>query len=230
MLAKPDVEFGSIGGRLAWWATFFTCVLIMSCHFLLIWFSSMPLTPLSYNLRTIIRSYVHPYFDQDWRFFAPQPPTSSSWLIARAKYRSGGELRVTQWVNVSSALDEAVADDRLSPMATIHVLLSNALEDYQNEIVKQPGAVIVIHGKSYPRSPIPSHYLVADHVVMMAAGTVLLRHFYPSTHFDGEQVAILVREVQPFSKRFKPDRNPYGVIVIDWDKPPKSVPGFSDIR
>lgn len=216
--------------RIVWWAVFAACACLLVRHFIFIWLSTMPLTPLSYELRTAIRAYVHPLFDQDWRFFAPEPPTQSSWLVARATYLQRGTLHTTNWVNVTSTLDQTVANNRLSPLAGIHVLISNAMEDYLNQIRKQPGAIIMKKGKRFPRFPIPSRYLPVDLVAMKAAGIVLLRHFYPYAHFKSEQVAILMRNVQPFSKRFKPDRNITSMVLVDWSPAPQKVPTFSIIH
>jgi hypothetical protein len=60
-----------------------------------------PRNPISAGADKAISSYILPYFDQDWKLFAPDPVKTDPHVLVRAKVVDAkGQQQVTSWLDM----------------------------------------------------------------------------------------------------------------------------------
>lgn len=77
--------------------------LVLSFHFAATALWVAPVGPLSQALAPVLNAYMQPVFQQGWSLFAPNPVNGDSELFLRARWtdRSTGEIRTSDWVDVT---------------------------------------------------------------------------------------------------------------------------------
>jgi hypothetical protein len=116
--------YGSIAVLIAGFVAFHATMVTLFC---------LPPNPLGEALRPIVLAYTHPYFEQYWNVFAPQPPTADVYVLARTKRMVAGQEHITQWVNVSEALLQPLRIFPVSPISELRNDLMNATVAVKND-------------------------------------------------------------------------------------------------
>jgi len=99
---------------------------------------TLPPTPILLQYGQQIVSWVCPYFQQNWSFFAPNPPTQDVFVIVQYRYRAvNGTVAESPWINLSRTFNEAVQRNRLSPLEIVQLTISNAaIDTTRSEVFK----------------------------------------------------------------------------------------------
>jgi hypothetical protein len=82
-----------------------TCLLtggLLALHFVMTFLYVAPRNPISAGADKSISSYILPYFDQDWKLFAPDPVKTDPHMLVRAKVVDAkGQQQVTSWLDIT---------------------------------------------------------------------------------------------------------------------------------
>jgi hypothetical protein len=88
---------------------------MLSLHFLLTLAYLMPLNPIKLRMAPLLERYMHPFFAQDWRLFAPDPISETRVLFLSCRLRQADGTAVeTVWADVSTPWWDAQAHQRAS--------------------------------------------------------------------------------------------------------------------
>lgn len=111
---------------------------LLMMHFLMTLAVTLPPTPLTVQYSKKIDAWIYPYFNQNWSFFAPDPPTEDEFLIVQYRFKSAdGMVSESPWINLSRTFNEAVQRNRLSPLEIVQLTILNASGDLvRSEIFK----------------------------------------------------------------------------------------------
>jgi hypothetical protein len=208
-----------------WWMSFTLCGTILCVHFSAIQLANMPLSPLKLRLANVLDAYVNPYFTQRWNFFAPQPPSYDVSLIARARVADIGGSVVTQWIDITDPLIDAVRQRRLTPMFLVELTLSNAVISFENELASDPNASFEQEGKKYIRGQIPASINPLEMLVMRRVAVATLEIVYPGKAFDQIQLGLMRYHFPRFTERHKKEgTRKVQATLIDWQPATWVVP------
>lgn len=88
----------------------------LAFHFGMTALYNTPFNPIREQYDEQIRSYMSPYFGQDWHLFAPNPISEDSGLLIRAKItgQDGAEI-TTQWADITTPHIDKLHDQRFWP-------------------------------------------------------------------------------------------------------------------
>jgi Family of unknown function (DUF5819) len=82
-----------------------TCLVtagLLALHFVMTFLYVAPRNPISAGADKAISSYILPYFDQDWKLFAPDPVKTDPHVLVRAKVVDAkGQQQVTSWLDIT---------------------------------------------------------------------------------------------------------------------------------
>ncbi len=101
-------------------------------HFFLVFFSAMPVNPISLQFRHTIESYVQTLFSQNWALFGPNPLDSDQSILAQYELRDGTRTTVTPWYDVSKSLRAEVSRNPVTPLAVFTQILNRTAESLSN--------------------------------------------------------------------------------------------------
>jgi hypothetical protein len=92
------------------------CMLVLSLHVAATTVYVMPDNPLRLRLAPLVSRYIHPYFDQAWKLFAPDPAVPIHHLAVSCRIDAGGATPVeTPPIEVTSALYSRQQRERIGP-------------------------------------------------------------------------------------------------------------------
>jgi Family of unknown function (DUF5819) len=208
-------------GRLrtiAWWAVFSACCAVLVIHFSFIQLASMPLSPIKLKYANILDAYVNPYFTQRWNFFAPDPIDRDVSLIARARDVEGSPPPlVTEWIDVTAPLLEALRRNRVTPLFLVEIGLSNAVVSFENNIAHDPRATLEKDGKTYLKAQLPATLDPLDMIVMRRTALASLEIAYPGKRFEEVQLGLVTSTFPRFTERNDPEaKAEVSMTLIDW--------------
>lgn len=195
----------------------------------------------------VARSYLEPFFQQDYRIFAPNPISDDRYLNVRAWIRtpSGGN-RITAWVNVTAAEISTVQRRLLRKQLTILgaerlVPAFRALTEAQQEIVDEnwhqtgfPGLRRALLEASPGTESAVDRFIRASEYVTAFATQVAFAQ-WGEENVVAVQVQAVYDPVVRWDDRDDPDaRRPTGTLVNPGWRPPTVFPGqdsdaFADI-
>lgn len=206
------VDAGALppSARTIWWALFLAGAAWLAFHFAMSFLWVMPLNPIKWQLRYVMNAYMQPRFTQNWAFFAPIPPMSDRWVIARVRYHCGSHTMESPWLNVTSFLDAAVSRNRLSPLESVHLVLANTSGDYLNAV----SATRYRNRRTVADSIAPLDRLAMDRTSL----AVLEQLAPPGASVSHVQVAIIEHDYPRFNERFHSDSHRQGVKMTNWQK------------
>ncbi|WP_236652514.1 DUF5819 family protein, partial [Streptacidiphilus neutrinimicus] len=79
------------------------CVIVTVTHVLLLFLYVAPSNTISTQYEQPINAWIYPYFEQNWRLFAPDPQSVQQQVSARTAHTSpDGLTRVTGWTDLSA--------------------------------------------------------------------------------------------------------------------------------
>ncbi|MFF7528461.1 DUF5819 family protein [Streptomyces bobili] len=89
-----------------------------------------PANPVSQRYSPVINSWVYPYFEQNWRLFAPDPESVNRQILARtARTDPDGSTQVSSWFDLS-AVDSSAVTHQPFPSHTAQNMLRRAWAGY----------------------------------------------------------------------------------------------------
>jgi Family of unknown function (DUF5819) len=163
----------------------------------------MAMIPLRPRIKSLVDSYVNPYFSQRWNFFAPTPPTYDLVLLARGRYvdPDTAEIENSEWVDVSDALIGALRKNRLTPLFHAEISLSNALVHFANNLSRDPRTFREEDGRKYLPAEIPADVDPVDMTVMRRTAMANLEITYPNIKFESVQLEVMIYTLPRFTER-----------------------------
>ncbi|OQD53065.1 hypothetical protein BM536_034245 [Streptomyces phaeoluteigriseus] len=106
------------------------CLTASVVHVLLVFLHVAPANPVSKRYSPMINTWVYPYFEQNWRLFAPDPESVNRQILARTAHtRSDGSVRVSPWFDLT-AVDTAAVVHQPFPSHTAQNMLRRAWAGY----------------------------------------------------------------------------------------------------
>ncbi|MCF4139423.1 DUF5819 family protein [Streptomyces sp. Tue 6430] len=106
------------------------CLTASVVHVVLVFLHVAPANPVSKRYSPMINSWVYPYFEQNWRLFAPDPESVNRQILARTAHTGpGGSMRVSSWFDLTAVDASAVAHQPF-PSHTAQNMLRRAWAGY----------------------------------------------------------------------------------------------------
>ncbi|MDL5202141.1 DUF5819 family protein [Streptomyces sp. ALI-76-A] len=111
-------------------ATAFLCLAVSVVHVMFVFLHVAPANTVSKRYGPLINGWVYPFFEQNWRLFAPDPESVNRKILARtADIGSDGSVRVGPWFDLT-AVDVAAVEHQPFPSHTAQNLLRRAWTGY----------------------------------------------------------------------------------------------------
>ncbi|WP_308409320.1 DUF5819 family protein [Streptomyces sp. BV129] len=128
---KPEnLPTGVLVLRTGLWTTVILCVAATLVHVFLVFLHVAPANNVSKKFSPQINAWVFPFFEQNWRLFAPEPESVNRQILVRtARTGPGGSFRVSGWFDLT-ALDHAAVEHQPFPSHTAQNLLRRAWSSY----------------------------------------------------------------------------------------------------
>lgn len=79
-------------------------VVSLLCHFSIVVLDQLPPNPIFIHVHPIIKQYMHPYWVQTWKLFAPNPVSTDNAILYSFTITCGIDTLQTNWVDASEAL------------------------------------------------------------------------------------------------------------------------------
>lgn len=184
-----------------WWGMLAGIAGVLTIHFAFVTIANLPVSPLRAEFRNQIEYWVHPWFSQNWSFFAPEPVNEDIDLLVRGRYAENGSAQTTTWFDVNQPLIAEVARNRFSSLFVVEMTLSNLLNTYDNELKKDSRAILVRNGKRRPRLSLSTAIDPYDEQMLGRFGSSVLGIRYPGRHFTEFQIAIAHHHFARFNER-----------------------------
>lgn len=106
------------------------CVATVLVHVVLVFLHVAPANTVSKRYSPLINAWVYPFFEQNWRLFAPDPESVNRQILARTAHTdSSGSVRVSAWFDLTAVDHSAVRHDPF-PSHTAQNLLRRAWTCY----------------------------------------------------------------------------------------------------
>ncbi|MFJ3497372.1 DUF5819 family protein [Streptomyces sp. NPDC086091] len=121
---------GVLAVRTGLWATVILCVAASLVHVTLVFLHVAPANTVSKRFSPQVEAWVFPFFEQNWRLFAPEPESVNRTIEVRtARTGRDGTFRVSGWFDLT-ALDNAAVAHQPFPSHTAQNLLRRAWSSY----------------------------------------------------------------------------------------------------
>ncbi|WP_344125622.1 DUF5819 family protein [Saccharopolyspora halophila] len=106
------------------------CLAIAVVHVLLVFLHVAPSNTISQRYRAEVDAWIYPYFEQNWRLFAPDPQSAARQISARTMHSPpGGAPQVSDWFDLT-AVDTAAVQHNPFPSHTNQNMLRRAWDSY----------------------------------------------------------------------------------------------------
>ena len=116
--------------RAATRATAALLVLVSLLHVVFLFLHVAPANPISQRYARQIQGWVYPFFEQNWRLFAPEPESSVPQISARTvRTSAGGSQQVSGWFDLTAVDNAGVLHDPF-PSHTTQNMLRRAWSGY----------------------------------------------------------------------------------------------------
>lgn len=177
---------------------------VFATHFFLVFFSAMPVNPISIQFRHEIAWYVDALFIQNWALFGPNPPDSDESVLAQYELRDGARTVVTPWYDVSKSLRAHVSRNPFTPLAIFTQILNRTAESLSNShAIHKPGEDFDLDA--------PSAGEVAARVAVA---------YEPALHLRGElhavRVSLVLHHYPRFSEYASADDPAHDTVHFDY--------------
>ena len=100
-------------------------------HVALVFLYVAPANTVSRRYQSQINAWVSPYFEQDWRLFAPDPQSVRQQVWARTETTAPSGTQVGEWIDLTAIDDAAVRHDPF-PSHTSQNMMRRALGAYRD--------------------------------------------------------------------------------------------------
>ncbi|MFE9626720.1 DUF5819 family protein [Streptomyces sp. NPDC006527] len=106
------------------------CLATSFVHVVLVFLHVAPASTLSKRYNPQINAWVYPFFEQNWRLFAPDPDSVNRQILARtARTGSDGSPEVSPWFDLT-AVDTSAVEHHAFPSHTAQNMLRRAWSGY----------------------------------------------------------------------------------------------------
>jgi hypothetical protein len=106
------------------------CLVTALVHVAVVFLAVAPANSLSRRYSQQINAWVYPFFEQNWRLFAPNPDSVNRQILARTAHTApDGSTRVSRWFDLT-AVDRAAIEHHVFPSHTAQNLLRRAWSSY----------------------------------------------------------------------------------------------------
>ncbi|MEH0556547.1 DUF5819 family protein [Streptomyces sp. B21-101] len=128
--APPKLPRGARVLKCGLCATVVLCLMASVFHVLLVFLHVAPANTISKRYSPLINSWVYPFFEQNWRLFAPDPESVNRQILARTAHTgSDGSVEVSPWFDLTAVDRSAVVHDPF-PSHTAQNMLRRAWAGY----------------------------------------------------------------------------------------------------
>ncbi|KQX62616.1 hypothetical protein ASD48_28270 [Streptomyces sp. Root1310] len=129
-MPRPKLPRGARALKCGLCATVVLCLTASVVHVILVFLHVAPPNTISKKYSPLINSWVYPFFEQNWRLFAPDPESVNRQILARTAHTgSDGSFQVSPWFDLSAVDRSAVLHDPF-PSHTAQNLLRRAWAGY----------------------------------------------------------------------------------------------------
>ncbi|MFV0126684.1 DUF5819 family protein [Streptomyces sp. HMX112] len=102
------------------------CLVTTLTHVVLVFLHVAPANTVSKRYSSVVDAWVYPYFEQNWRLFAPDPDSVNKQIMVRTAHTGpDGSVKVSTWFDLT-ALDNAAVEHNPFPSHTAQNLLRRA--------------------------------------------------------------------------------------------------------
>jgi hypothetical protein len=119
--------------------------LVLSFHFTATALWVAPAAPLHDAMAPVLNPYMQPFFRQSWSIFAPNPVHGDYTFLIRARWtdRSTGQLRTSDWVDVTKREWSGILHNPLHPRSDMYTdELSRTLNRDQDNLIDNQGSIV----------------------------------------------------------------------------------------
>ncbi|MFF8189595.1 DUF5819 family protein [Streptomyces bobili] len=129
-VAAPKLPRGARALKCGLCATVVLCLTASVVHVLLMFLHVAPVNTVSKRYSPLINAWVYPFFEQNWRLFAPDPESVNRQILARtARTGSDGSVQVSPWFDLT-AVDRSAVEHHPFPSHTAQNMLRRAWAGY----------------------------------------------------------------------------------------------------
>lgn len=112
------------------WVVVAACLMASVVHVLLVFLHVAPANTVSKRYQAQINAWVFPFFEQNWRLFAPDPESVNRQILARtARTTADGSVQVSPWYDLT-AVDVSAVEHHVFPSHTAQNMLRRAWSGY----------------------------------------------------------------------------------------------------
>jgi hypothetical protein len=106
------------------------CLAASVVHVVLVFLYVAPANTVSKRYDPLIQAWVYPFFEQNWRLFAPDPESVNRQILARTAHTgSDGSVDVSPWFDLT-AVDSSAVEHQPFPSHTAQNMLRRAWTGY----------------------------------------------------------------------------------------------------
>lgn len=106
------------------------CLAASFIHVMLVFLHVAPANTVSKRYSPLINAWVYPFFEQNWRLFAPDPESVNRQILARTAHTgSDGSVQVSPWFDLT-AVDRSAVEHDPFPSHTAQNMLRRAWAGY----------------------------------------------------------------------------------------------------
>ncbi|MFJ9020972.1 DUF5819 family protein [Streptomyces sp. NPDC102259] len=130
MLAPAGLPRGTRALKAGLYTAVAICLAASFVHVILVFLHVAPANTVSKRYSPLISSWVYPFFEQNWRLFAPDPESVNRQILARTAHtRSDGSVQVSPWFDLT-AVDRSAVEHHPFPSHTAQNMLRRAWAGY----------------------------------------------------------------------------------------------------
>ncbi|MGW1785518.1 DUF5819 family protein [Streptomyces sp. NPDC002143] len=129
-VVPPRLPRGSRALKSGLCTTVILCLAASVVHVILMFLHVAPANTVSKRYSPLINTWVYPFFEQNWRLFAPDPESVNRQILARTAHTgSDGSVQVSPWFDLTAVDRSAVVHDPF-PSHTAQNMLRRAWAGY----------------------------------------------------------------------------------------------------
>lgn len=130
MAAPSGLPRGARARKAGLYTAVVLCLAVSVVHVILVFLHVAPANTVSRRYSPLINAWVYPFFEQNWRLFAPDPESVNRKILARTAHTgSGGSVQVSPWFDLT-AVDRSAVEHQVFPSHTAQNMLRRAWAGY----------------------------------------------------------------------------------------------------
>lgn len=155
-------------------------------HFCMTALYLTPENPVRSRTWSQLEGYMHPWFAQGWKLFAPNPVSTHQSVEVKVKYRHSetGEWRETDWLDITAPLIRKHQSSRISSEARSHRYMQSGIRYFLDKDPKKKKR--------------------GERILQRTASTAVEKQ-QPRKHIGQIKARVVTHEFPRFSERHQPD-------------------------